>query len=168
MDWYTRLMGGSGYNMSDAYSSGELWGLGSSASSGSSAGFWGNLVGGMLGMGSKSNSDGSMNWGNITGGLLGGVAQGALAYTAKDKMSDKYFKRQKELELLRAEQAREIYSHQLAEQERYRQMHGEQLANALSGYAQFNGMQSNPYGALANVPSPYNMQAPQGLLSYGF
>ena len=167
-----------GWNMNDWWSSGEGSGdmsgwLDSLSDPGYSDSSWydyGSDSGGGLfsGMGGSSQSGGgSFPWMALLGAGMN-AASGWAGSKADQKKLEQQLKMQKDL-----------YAFKLAEDEKYYQAHGKQLADALGNYSQFyNKEKPRPFKGLEGVQSPMNpglipdygvYQLPQqGLLNYGF
>lgn len=129
IDWLDTLTGSSGDDGGALDYSYQDWMGGDSGSSDAGSSWWSSVFGG----GDTSSGDN----GNIWGSLLNAAGQYAM-YEGKKKDAEKLSEKQ-------LENALAI----MAEKEKYYQLHGQQLADAYSNYAQYNTAPVNPFGLLA-------------------
>lgn len=113
------------------------------------------------GLGSTTAGLGGFNWSSLINPALGAVS-GYAQMEAKEKMNKEDWKAK--TEFMKA---------QLAEQEKYYQLHGEQLKQSLGNFKQYapqQGLTGNPFSAQLGGAQAPTMGIPsnQGLLSYGY
>jgi hypothetical protein len=122
------------------------------------------------GTGDVPSTGSGFNWGSLVSPALQAAA-GYANMSAKEKLTAEEEKNREK-----------YYAFQKAEDEKYYQAHGQQLAKALGGYAKFAAPTGqHPFQAVANAPSPFpvgqgtvnqiQQQAQQqnpGLLAYGY